>query len=130
MWVGAMKPSPTMPTLIMAGTLESADRFFNEAAGGSNVLEALAAGLAFDAAVAGESKGIERAEEFRPIDFTSADRELVAPGAGRSGASGILDMNLLEPGAENAQRFDGIAFVVEDHVGGSKIDADVWPFQF
>src|SRR5260370_23968526 len=130
MWVAAMKPRPTMPTLIMAGTLESGDGLLDEAAGGSYVLEALAAGLAFDAAVAGESQGIERAEEFRPIDFTGADRDFVAPSAARAGASGVLDMDLLEPGTENAQRFDGIAFVVKNDVGGIKIDADVWRLQF
>src|SRR6266540_2002478 len=142
-----MKPRPTMPTptpfgvssfefkaggedsfglLLSRSKRNRFDKLFGEAYVGY----ALVAGFAFDAEVAREFQFAQCAEKCAPIHFAGPDHDFVAPGARSRGPVGVLDMTLLQPGAERAQRRHRVALVVKDHVGRVEVHTDVGAVQF
>src|SRR5437868_7102940 len=136
MWVAAMKPSPTMPMptgglMVDAGWVgaigtripsgERSDKLSRHA----DVRGPPGPGFALDTEIAGEFHLGQRAEESPPIHFAGAEHDFPAPVARFLGSNGVFEVALLQPGAQGSQRFDGIALVVEDHVGRVEIHPEV-----
>src|SRR2546422_2726794 len=98
---------------------------FEKLSRGADVGNPLGASLTLDAEVAGEFQFAKNCKEFAPVHIARANHDFFAPGARRFGADGVFDVALLQPRAERAQCVDGIAFVVEDHVGGVEVHTHV-----
>lgn len=114
-----------MPTLIVREGAISNREFAHEFASGFDIGDALRAGFTFNAAETCEPEFIERIEESLPLHFAGADGNFLAPLAGFFGAVCVLEMDLANSFTERPKRIDGIAAIVEDHIGGIEIDADV-----
>src|SRR5438093_12011781 len=98
---------------------------FHKLTGRADVGAALVAGFAFDAKGAAEMEVAQRPEKGLPIHLASADDDFLTPRAWLFGLFGVLDVALLKPRGQHAQRLNGIAFVVKNHVGGIKVHADI-----
>src|SRR3954469_14338400 len=124
-----MKPSPTMPTLMVRFSAISCGKFGDEIAGGFDVLNALVAGFTLNTAKAREAQFVERVEKCLPIHFARADRDLLTPFARFFRANAVFDVDLLQSLPECVQRVNRITAVVENHVGGIEVHADVRPVE-
>src|SRR5437867_8294092 len=135
-----MKPRPTIPTPIVFrvspfafkvsfATRVSNREGFEKLSRGADVGNPLGTRLALDAEVAGEFHFAQNGKELPPVHIARSNHDFFAPGAGRFGPGGVFDVTLLQPRAERAQCVDGIAFVVEDHIGGVEIHANVGAIQ-
>src|ERR1044071_2710891 len=98
--------------------------------GANDISHPLAPGLAFDDKLTAVVRLLECGKKSGPIDFSGSDRDLLAPASRSAGANGVFNMDLANPPGQCAQRFDRVSFVVEEHVGGIEIDAEVWAVEF
>jgi len=73
---------------------------------------------------------VECVEEGGPIDLSGADDCFGSPCAGLIGYEGVFDVDLEDVWGEECEGFDGIAHVVEDHVGRIEVDAERGVVQF
>src|SRR5690349_12385521 len=115
MWVAAIKPKPTTPTLTLRVDMLHLDRF-SHLTRGADVRDALVASFAFDAAPTIETQLLQRAEKRLPIHLSRSGGNFLTPLAGRFRAIAIFDVALFQPRRERAQRLDRISLIVKDHV--------------
>src|SRR5688572_17196186 len=127
--VAAIKPSPTMPTLIVGCCAMLNWKFADEFSSSFDVRDALIACLALNAAESGEAKLIQRIEEFLPIHFALSDRNFLAPLSRFFGAICVLEMHLPQPFPERAQRIHRITTIIENHICRIKIHTHVRAIQ-
>src|SRR5688500_3831955 len=127
--VAAMKPSPTMPTLMVCCEAILNRKFAHDLSSRLDVHDARISRLALNAAKSGESKFIKRVEEFLPIHFARANWDFLAPITVSLRAFRVFDMHLFQPLPERAQRIYRITAIVKNHVRRIEIHAHVRTIQ-
>ena len=87
-----------------------------------DIAETIVAGFAFYCQRSFKPDFLQCFQEGHLADLSCTPWNFRAPCAWHFGAGCVFDVNMLYPWREHTDRFDGIAFVVEDHVGRVEVD--------
>src|SRR4051812_29063450 len=128
-----MKPSPTIPILIMTrdvvDSLNARGDFFDVLARGPYILESLLPGFTLYRQITIIADLPQNPEETRPIDLTRSSGDFFTPDTWFFRPGSVLDMALAQPGRKRPQGVERIAFVIEDDIGRIEIHSYIGPIQ-